>query len=106
MHRIYPTLIDEACIIDAGGVEQARMAEGETAPVSDLSPDESGSTFFHPTLAEPPGDVYQGTPYLSADSNRWVVPNATPIIERSSPAAPGPTCFPICRSGPTPSRSS
>src|SRR4051794_6684744 len=79
MHRIYPTLIDEACIIDAGGVEQARMAEGETARVSDLSPDESGSTFFHPTLAEPPGDVYQGTPYLSADSNRWVVANATPI---------------------------
>jgi methyl-accepting chemotaxis protein len=79
LHRVYPTLIDEACIIDASGVEQARMAKGETAPVSDLSPDESGSTFFRPALAEPPGEVYQGTPYLSADSNRWVVANATPI---------------------------
>src|SRR4051794_12734185 len=79
LHRVYPTLIDEACIIDASGVEQARMAKGETAPVADLSPDESGSSFFQPALAEPPGGVYQGTPYLSADSNRWVVANATPI---------------------------
>jgi methyl-accepting chemotaxis protein len=79
LHRVYPTLIDEACIIEASGVEQARMAKGETAPVADLSPDESGSTFFQPGLAEPPGGVYQGTPYLSADSNRWVVANATPI---------------------------
>src|SRR3954447_10718463 len=79
LHRVYPTLIDEACIIDASGVEQARMAKGETAPVSDLSPDESGSTFFRPALAEAPGEVYQGTPYLSGDSNRWVVANATPI---------------------------
>src|SRR5947209_1391578 len=67
LHRVYPTLIDEACIIDAGGQEQARMAKGETAPVSDLSPDESGSTFFHPALTEPAGGVFQGTPYLSGD---------------------------------------
>src|SRR3954447_24536340 len=80
LHRVYPTLIDEACIIDASGVEQARMAQGETAPVADLSPDESGSTFFRPALAEPPGGVFQGTPYLSGDSNRWVVANATPIV--------------------------
>jgi methyl-accepting chemotaxis protein len=80
LHRVYPTLIDEACIIDAGGVEQARMAKGETAPVADLSPDESGSTFFGPALAEAPGGVFQGTPYLSGDSNRWVVANATPIV--------------------------
>ena len=80
LHRVYPKLIDEVCIIDAGGQEQARMAKGETAPVSDLSPDESGSTFFHPALAEPAGGVFQGTPYLSGDSNRWVVANATPIV--------------------------
>ena len=80
LHRVYPTLIDEACIIDADGAEQARMAKGETAPISDLSPDESESSFFRPALAEPEGNVYQGVPYLSADSNRWVVANATPIV--------------------------
>jgi methyl-accepting chemotaxis protein len=80
LHGVYPNLIDEACIIDATGVEQARMAKGETAPIADLSPDESGSDFFRPALAQAPGGVYQGLPYLSEDSNRWVVPNATPIV--------------------------
>jgi methyl-accepting chemotaxis protein len=80
LHRVYPTLIDEACIIDARGAEQARMAMGRTAPISDLSPDESRSTFFRPALAAPAGGVHQGMPYLSADSNRWVVANATPIV--------------------------
>src|SRR4051794_5604242 len=80
LHRVYPTLIEDAWIIDAGGAEEARMAKGQTAPISDLSPDESGSSFFQPALAEPAGAVYQGMPYLSPDSDRWVVPNATPIV--------------------------
>jgi methyl-accepting chemotaxis protein len=80
LHSVYPTLIDEACVIDAAGVEHARMARGKTAPESDLSPDESGAPFFHPALAQSAGGVVQGAPYLSEDSGRWVVANATPIV--------------------------
>jgi methyl-accepting chemotaxis protein len=73
-------LTDEACFIDAGGQEQARMVEGVPAAVADLSPDESGNPFFKPTFALADGAVYQGTPYISPDSHRWVFPNATAIF--------------------------
>src|SRR5689334_15064856 len=56
------------------------MALGKTAAISDLSPDESEAPFFRPALSQPEGGVVQGAPYLSADSNRWVVANATPIV--------------------------
>jgi methyl-accepting chemotaxis protein len=75
------SLTDEACFIDAGGQEQARMVEGIAAPVATLSPDESGNPFFKPTFALADGQVYQGMPYISPDSKRWVFPNATPIFQ-------------------------
>ena len=80
LHSVYPTLIDEACVISADGTEHARMAKGQTAPIADLSPDESGAPFFTPALQQPAGGVVQGSPYLSEDSGRWVVANATPIV--------------------------
>jgi len=80
LHSIYPDLIDEACFIDAAGPEVARQVTGEPAPVSELSTDESGNPFFHPTLGLPAGKVYQASPYLSPDSDRWVVSNSTPIL--------------------------
>src|SRR3954469_12636351 len=79
LHSVFPDLIDEACVIDASGVEFARQAKGQTAPVSDLSPDESRAPFFVPTLKQPAGGVAQGIVYRSEDSGRWVVANATPI---------------------------
>jgi methyl-accepting chemotaxis protein len=80
LHSVFPDLIDEACVIDASGVEMARQVKGQTAALADLSPDESGAPFFHPTLAQSAGGVVQGAPYLSEDSGRWVVANATPIV--------------------------
>lgn len=79
VYRIYPSLIDEACFIDAGGAELARMVHGEQAPQSDLSDDESDAPFFAPTLTATPGQVFQSRPYVSEDSKRWVIANATPI---------------------------
>jgi methyl-accepting chemotaxis protein len=87
LHDLQPDLIDEACFIDAGGPELARMVRGEAAPVADLSPDESGASFFAPTFQKEPGSVYQGTPYVSPDSGRWVVPTSTPISERGTAVA-------------------
>jgi methyl-accepting chemotaxis protein len=79
LNQLQPDLIDEACFIDRKGPELARMVQGEAAPIADLSPDESTSAFFAPTFAKGPDEVYQGTPYVSADSGRWVIPTATPI---------------------------
>jgi methyl-accepting chemotaxis protein len=87
LNRLQPDLIDEACFIDRNGPELARMVKGKAAPVADLSPDESSSAFFAPTFAKQPGEVYQGTPYISPDSGRWVIPTATAITVGNRPAA-------------------
>jgi len=79
LHDLQPELIDEACFIDHAGPELARMVGGKPAPLAELSPDESGASFFAPTFDKQPGSVYQGTPYVSLDSGRWVVPTSTPI---------------------------
>src|SRR4249919_2415632 len=80
VHNLFPNLIDEACYIDAKGPEQARQVRGRAAPVSELSPDESGNPFFTPTFALPEGRVHQHEPYVSPDSNSWVISNSTPIV--------------------------
>jgi methyl-accepting chemotaxis protein len=80
LHTTYPTLIDEACFIDARGAELARQVKGVAADLSDLSPDESESPFFRPTLDTAAGHAFLSTPYVSPDSERWVVASATPIV--------------------------
>jgi len=87
LHELDPTVIDEACYIDATGVELARQVKGVAAPVSDLSPDESTNPFFTPAFKVDGGQVFQSNPYVSPDSNRWVVGNATPIIVNGKKAA-------------------
>jgi len=87
LHTIYPALVDEACYIDVAGTELARQVKGEPAPVADLSPDESGSEFFRPGFAVDAGQVFQSAPYVSEDSKRWVIANATPIVVDGRKAA-------------------
>ncbi|MCA1644697.1 MAG: diguanylate cyclase [Chloroflexi bacterium] len=73
--------IDEICVIDTDGAEQARGVLGELAPEADLSDAESENPFFAPTLALGNGEVYRSTePYVSPDTHRWVVAHATPIV--------------------------
>jgi methyl-accepting chemotaxis protein len=79
LDTLYPGIVDEACFIDRKGPELAREVKGVTAPVSDLSPDESKSDFFGATFDLPVGFVHQNIPYVSADSKRWVVSNSTPL---------------------------
>ncbi|MCP6675129.1 hypothetical protein NL520_27410, partial [Klebsiella pneumoniae] len=52
---------------------------GEIAPLKDLSDEEAGAPFFKPGFAVAPGEVYQAPPYLSPDTNEWVVANVTPV---------------------------
>jgi diguanylate cyclase (GGDEF)-like protein len=74
--------VDEICLIRASGLETARWVGGKgVAPVGDLSPDERGNNpAVIPTLPLPDDSFYQSQPYISPDSNRWVIGIATPII--------------------------
>ena len=85
---LYPDGIGEACFIDRSGPEVARVTRGDRAPVSDLSPDESGSAFFPGTFALRTGQAYQARPYISPDTHDWVISNSSPLprVNGRSPA--------------------
>ena len=76
----YPGAVSEACLIDLDtGRELARVVKGKTAKASDLSLDETKSVFFKPTSEQPVGVPYQSLPYVSPDTDLWVVATATPV---------------------------
>jgi diguanylate cyclase (GGDEF)-like protein len=77
LEELFPDSIGEACFIDRGGAEVARVVRGERAIPADLSPDESANPFFKPTFAQRHGQVYQARPYVSPDTKEWVVSNST-----------------------------
>jgi diguanylate cyclase (GGDEF)-like protein len=79
LETLFPRAIGELCFIDRSGAENARVVHGRAAPVSELTPDESGNPFFTPTFALHPGHVFQSRPYVSPDTRDWVVGNATPL---------------------------
>src|SRR3954463_3363850 len=79
LERLYPRSIGEACFIDADGEELARVVRGRIARAADLSTTEEQTPFFAPTFALDIGQTYQARPYISPDTNEWVVANATRI---------------------------
>ena len=79
LEQLFPGSIGEACFIDRRGAENARAVKGKVEPPSALSPDETGASFFDPTFALRPGEVYQSAPYVSPDTNEWVIANSTPV---------------------------
>src|SRR4051812_2453297 len=79
LERLYPGSIGEACFIDRGGAENARVVRGEVATAAELSPDESIHDFFGATFALRKGRVYQSQPYISPDTHEWVISNATVV---------------------------
>lgn len=76
LEELFPDSIGEACFIDRAGPENARAVKGVVEPMSKLSPDETGAPFFAPTFGLRPGQVYQARPYLSPDTNEWVISNS------------------------------
>ncbi|HVN11612.1 MAG TPA: HD domain-containing phosphohydrolase [Kineosporiaceae bacterium] len=79
LETLYPGSIGEACFIDRSGAEVARTVRGVRAILSGLSADERRNPFFTPTLALPVGSVYQARPYVSPDTQEWVISNSTPL---------------------------
>jgi diguanylate cyclase (GGDEF)-like protein len=87
LEQLYPDRIGEACFIDASGAENARTVRGERAGYADLSPDESKNPFFRPSFALAKNQVYQAKPYVSPDTDEWVISNSTlvPMPDGSKP---------------------
>ena len=85
LERLYPDSIGEACFVDRGGAENARIVRGVAAAPADLSPDESHNPFFGPTLALGAGKVFQARPYVSDDTREWVISNSTVVPGTSRP---------------------
>ena len=79
LESLYPEAMSEVCFIDGYGAENARMVGAHRAEVDELSADETGISFFGPTIALSAGEVYQAAPYLSPDTNEWVISNSTPL---------------------------
>jgi signal transduction histidine kinase len=79
LERVYPNRIGEACFIDLGGRENARVVRGVAALPSRLSPNERRNPFFAPTVRLPVGEVYQAAPYVSPDTHQWVISNSTAV---------------------------
>jgi hypothetical protein len=79
-------MVSEVCFINGTGQENARVVDKLVAEVSDLSEDETVSPFFSQTLSTKVGQVYQAKPYISPDTNEWVVSNSTlmPVGDRNA----------------------
>jgi GGDEF domain-containing protein len=87
LRSIYPEILDEACFIDSTGQEICRIVHDELAKEVDLSSEEERSTFFKEAFGMEEGMVYQGRPMISEDTERWVLPNATPVMVDGRKAA-------------------
>ena len=90
LEKLYPDRIGEACFIDAGGAENARVVRGVRAAFDDLSVAEADTPFFAPAFALPAGQVYHTAPYVSPDTGEWVIANATRV-----PGAPAIVHFEV-----------
>ncbi|MBI5233375.1 MAG: diguanylate cyclase [Deltaproteobacteria bacterium] len=80
LRKIYRDRLDEACYIDASGQEISRIIFDTIAKEKELSSGEHRTTFFKKSFEIEEGTVFQGKPTISEDTDRWVIPNATPIV--------------------------
>ena len=72
--------VDEMCLIDKKGQEISRIVYEKIAPDRELSSEEASAPFFDPAFAVGKGEYHVSAPYVSADSLRWVICFATPIV--------------------------
>jgi len=71
--------VDETCLIDTSGQEHARLVLTKIAPDDRLSSAETSSPFFESSFMKKNDEVHMQYPYVSPDTNRWVLAFASPI---------------------------
>ena len=71
--------VDETCLIDTSGQEHARLVLTKIESDENLSPNESTAPFFESSFIKKRDEVHVQYPYVSPDTNRWVIAYASPI---------------------------
>ena len=79
LQSLYTGRIAEACLINDLGHKLSRAVGSKLAKTKDISNNEAIASFFAPTMRSRAGEVFQAAPYLSDDTNTWVVGNSTPL---------------------------
>ncbi|MEO5373663.1 MAG: cache domain-containing protein [Alphaproteobacteria bacterium] len=79
--------VEEMCLIDDKGQEISRIVGSAIAPDAELSPDEANNSFFKPSFARDPKQVYITPIYLSPDAKKWVVAYVTPLAVNGAKVA-------------------
>lgn len=74
----HPGYLDKSCFVLRGGQEICEVVEGGLKERKHPSP-VSIYPFFKKTFTLKEGKVFQGKPYISEDTHRWVIPHATPL---------------------------
>ena len=69
--------IEEFCFIGRDGREMTRLVAGKLE--FDLSEDEKDNPFFDASFRLKKGEVFQSKPYISPDTNRWVMATTRPL---------------------------
>ena len=89
LEQLYPDRIGEACFIDAAGAENARMVRGRARRATPTCPRTRARTRSSRRRSRCGRDqVYQAKPYVSPDTDEWVISNSTlvPTPDGSKPA--------------------
>ncbi|MEO5376438.1 MAG: ATP-binding protein [Magnetococcus sp. DMHC-6] len=69
----------ESCLIDKSGQEHSRVTKGIIAPPEEYSNSETQQPFFKSAWEIPPETIQLSPPYISPDTNDWVLAFVTPI---------------------------
>ena len=72
--------VDETCIIDLSGQEHARLVLKRIEADENLSPEEASNSFFEPSFEKQRDQVHIQYPYLSPDTQRWVIAYTSPVV--------------------------
>lgn len=79
--------VEEMCLIDDKGQEISRIVGSAIAPDAELSPDEANNSFFKPSFAREPKQVYITPAYVSPDAKKWVIAYVTPMAANGAKVA-------------------
>ncbi|MEO5334461.1 MAG: cache domain-containing protein [Magnetococcus sp. YQC-5] len=72
--------VGEACLIDRTGQEHLRVVHNKVEDLHFFSSTESDSPFFEPTFQLKAGEIFTSDPYMSPDSEQWVIAYTSPVV--------------------------
>ncbi|MEO5330805.1 MAG: response regulator [Magnetococcus sp. YQC-5] len=72
--------IEEACLVDKFGREHLRVVHGKKEPEENFSTTEQDTPVFAPSFALSKGEIARSEPYISPDTQKWVMAYTSPVV--------------------------